>query len=166
MEIKKTFKYCRLNFCGNSGNKIKSIFKKHDIIVAFVNDKKIKNILGSTKDKEDKLTKSGIYQISCPECNKIYIGQTRRDIFTRFKEHRRHFIYNQPEKSAVAKHLMDHGSTEIITKNNMELKKEVRIKQQLDGWESLYMQKHKHQLMNIEPAPIISNLFHIKRNIK
>lgn len=160
----ETKRYCRLNFCGSMGNQIKSVFKRYNIIVAFANDKKIKNILGSTKDKDEILTKSGIYEISCPECDKIYIGQTRRNIETRFKEHRRHLIYNQPEKSAVAKHLIDHGSTKIITRENINLKKEVRINQQLDGWESFFMYKHKHHLINIEPPPITSNLFYLKNN--
>lgn len=47
----------------------------------------LKNILKSTKDKKDIDETSGIYEISCPQCDMKYIGQTKRTIGIRFQEH-------------------------------------------------------------------------------
>jgi hypothetical protein len=49
------------------------------------------------------LRTAGIYRISC-EYGTVYVGQTGRTIEARLKEHRRHVLLNQPERSAVAEH--------------------------------------------------------------
>jgi hypothetical protein len=49
----------------------------------------------------------GIYSIPC-ECGKVYIGQSGRSIQHRIKEHSRHIRLAQPDKSAVAKHSINH----------------------------------------------------------
>ena len=46
--------------------------------------------------------KSGIYQINCKDCEKIYIGKTKRDLETRVKELFRNIKNGEIEKSAVA----------------------------------------------------------------
>ncbi|KAJ8959219.1 hypothetical protein NQ318_022481 [Aromia moschata] len=51
--------------------------------------------------------KSGIYEISCKDCDQKYIGQTKRSILTRFKEHMAHLKYGRTEKSCVAQHAFD-----------------------------------------------------------
>jgi hypothetical protein len=45
----------------------------------------------------------GIYSIPC-ECGRVYIGQRGRTLQLRIKEHNRHIILAQPDKSAVAEH--------------------------------------------------------------
>ena len=49
--------------------------------------KKLKSLLGSTKDPVNSLGKSRIYEIKCQQCDMTYIGQTKRTLETRFKEH-------------------------------------------------------------------------------
>ena len=47
-----------------------------------------KNLLNSKlKDNIPPENKSGIYQINCKVCEKIYIGKTKRNLETRVKEH-------------------------------------------------------------------------------
>jgi hypothetical protein len=55
-----------------------------------------------TKDPPG-LRTPGIYKIPC-ECGKVYIGQSRRSVHLRIKEHGRHFRLAQPDKSALAEH--------------------------------------------------------------
>ena len=65
----------------------------------------IKNLINiNTKDKIPVENKSGVYQINCKECDKIYIGKTKRNLKTRTNEHFRNIKYRQIEKSAVAAH--------------------------------------------------------------
>ncbi|KAJ8941785.1 hypothetical protein NQ318_006821 [Aromia moschata] len=61
-------------------------------------------LLGNPKDKINNNEKSGIYEISCKDCDQKYIGQTKRSILTRFKEHMAHLKYGRTEKSCVAQH--------------------------------------------------------------
>ena len=52
--------------------------------------KKLKTVLPSLKSSVDKSLKSGVvYKITCPRCNLCYVGQTRRHLITRIKEHGR-----------------------------------------------------------------------------
>ncbi|KAJ8936242.1 hypothetical protein NQ318_006168 [Aromia moschata] len=66
-------------------------------------------LLGNPKDKIDNNEKSGIYEISCKDCDQKYIGQTKRSILTRFKEHMAHLKYGRTEKSCVAQHDFDNN---------------------------------------------------------
>ncbi|XP_062559067.1 uncharacterized protein LOC134223867 isoform X1 [Armigeres subalbatus] len=47
----------------------------------------MKTLLGSTKDRVEILNKAGVYQINCSQCDKVYVGQTKRSLDVRFKEH-------------------------------------------------------------------------------
>jgi hypothetical protein len=64
-------------------------------------------MLRSVKD-DLSLKFPGVYRIPC-ECGKVYVGQARRSIETRCKEHMRHIRLDQPEKSAVAEHSVNTG---------------------------------------------------------
>ncbi|KAJ8956727.1 hypothetical protein NQ318_014082, partial [Aromia moschata] len=59
---------------------------------------KLQTFLGNPKDKINNNEKSGIYEISCKDCDQKYIGQTKRSILTRFKEHMAHLKYGRTEK--------------------------------------------------------------------
>jgi hypothetical protein len=50
----------------------------------------------------------GVYRILC-ECGRVYIGQTRRSVDIRLKEHQRHASLQHPDKSAVVEHSIDQG---------------------------------------------------------
>jgi hypothetical protein len=146
-----------MTFVPEVTNKLKRVFNKHDISIVYSNKNKLSNILGSSKDKTPTLKKSGIYSIKCDKCIYQYIGQTRRDIHTRYKEHLSHIKYNRPEKSAVASHVLtqkDH-STSI---NNLSLKMEVNNSNKLDAYESYFIQSTEHT-MNNDNGPISSSLF-------
>lgn len=146
------------NYCPLLTNNIKTVFRKHKIDIVFKN-KKLKNHFISPKDQIDKLHKPGIYKITCIDCDSIYIGQTKRNITTRFKEHIAHIKYNRPTKSAVAQHTLVNNHLNINT-SNLELIKYVPTQTHLDAWESLYMHKYRHHLMNTEDEPIRSALFY------
>ncbi|KAJ8943152.1 hypothetical protein NQ318_022893, partial [Aromia moschata] len=87
------------------------------------------------KDKINNNEKSGIYEISCKDCNQKYIGQTKRSILTRFKEHMAHLKYGRTEKSCVAQHAFDNKHR--IDINNLKLIRNVTNSRQLDAFKSL-----------------------------
>lgn len=145
------------NYTPQITNKLKSIFMKHNLKIVFNNNNKLQNVLHNPKDKIETQNKSGIYKITCNNCENIYIGQTKRNILTRFKEHIAHIKYKRPTKSAVADHVITNNHN--IDIDNLTLIKHISNKNQLDAWESLYIYKHKHKLMNNDDVPIISPLF-------
>jgi hypothetical protein len=138
---------------------LSKIFKTVNAKIAHSNNNKLKDYLNNTKDKIDKTNKSGIYQVSCTSCDLSYIGQTRRNIKTRFKEHMAHFKYNRPEKSSIAQHMIETGHE--ITENNLKLLKETP-NHLLDAYESLYIHKYRENSLNSDKGPIPhSSLFKI-----
>ena len=61
-----------------------------------------------SNDKEVNSNKSGIYKIKCKDCEGCYIGQTSRNLPTRYKEYMRRVKNKELNKSAVAAHFWSH----------------------------------------------------------
>lgn len=112
--------------------------------------------MDSTKDKTAEDDKAGIYKTECNDCDQVYIGQTRRNISTRFKEH---VDMRRAVKSAVIAHITDKKHS--ITREGLKLVKQVNNEWELDAYESLYMHRHAENLMSTQEAPIRSPLFNI-----
>lgn len=141
----KSIGYCSV------ANEVKRSFKRNSKVnISFSTNNKLKFLLGNPKDKISDEEKSGIYQINCDQCDKIYIGQTRRALKTRFKEHQAHFKHKNLERSAMAKHAIeeDHYFT------NVKLVKEVRKPEQLDAYETLFIKKYQNFVLNNDTGPI------------
>lgn len=151
------------NFVPQLTNFLEPIFKKHNIQIVYNNNNKLKNQLGSAKDKINNNDASGIYKVSCGDCEKVYIGQTKRSIGKRFKEHISHIKYNRPNRSAIALHCDETHHFNIITEN-LNLVKRINKPNQLDAYECIYMQKYKNILMNTDSGPIQSSLFNFIKN--
>jgi hypothetical protein len=77
--------------------KFTNLFKNTNIRIAFRSTNMIKQL---TKWKTNNTTpdydKSGIYNITCNTCHKLYIGQTKRSLKLRCKEHIRYIKNNNP----------------------------------------------------------------------
>lgn len=78
----------------------------------------LKSRLGSTKDPIEEPRKSGIYEISCPHCDKVYIGQTRRNLETRTKEHLAEVTKASRDTEKGLSHLFRSKVAEHIFKDN------------------------------------------------
>ncbi|KAJ8942180.1 hypothetical protein NQ318_002853, partial [Aromia moschata] len=70
---------------------------------------KLQTLLCNPKDNIDNNEKSGIYEINCKDSDQKYIGQTKRSILTRFKEHMAHLKYGRTEKYCVSQHAFDNN---------------------------------------------------------
>lgn len=137
-------------------NKIKNKFREYDLDIVYTNQNKLMNLLGSTKDKIDCLHKSGIYSIQCGDCMCEYIGQTKRSILVRYKEHSSYIKHNQGYRSGIASHALNNNHWNI-TKNNLRLVKEINDARKLDAYESYYIQKSDNTL-NLDNGNIESHL--------
>ncbi|KAJ8952363.1 hypothetical protein NQ318_017257 [Aromia moschata] len=54
------------------------IFKNININLVYNSKNKLQTLLGNPKDKINNNEKSGIYEISCKDCDQKYIGQTKK----------------------------------------------------------------------------------------
>ena len=68
----------------------------------------IGRFLPSLKDEINHNEKSNlVYEVPCQNCPFVYIGQTKRDLNSRIKEHQRAINFQRPEKSALCQHSME-----------------------------------------------------------
>jgi len=141
-------------------NKLNESFKKHDIKLVQRSKFTIKNSLANNKFKSrNKLHESGIYREHCKTCDYKYIGQSKRRIFERHKEHVGAIKNYQKGTSAVADHMHSFKIKHELDENKFELLKKVNCEKKLNGWESLYISNINQKLMNKDPPPISSYLF-------
>ena len=101
------------------------------------------------------MQESGIYSISCLDCDAVYVGQTKRMLAKRDDEHRRACKNKQVKLSAVAEHVVTEGHR----RGECELIQKVDRTARLDAWESLHMDKAGDRLMNTQEAPLRSSLY-------
>lgn len=84
---------------------LNNVFKKYNFNIAYRTNNNIRNILQPRLPRPLE-SKTGIYKISCSDCQCFYVGQTGRPFLKRYSEHlpkRDHSIV----KSNFAKHLID-----------------------------------------------------------
>jgi hypothetical protein len=139
--------------------------KQHVIDLVYLNKRKLKDILGNSKDKFGVREKSGVYQVECTSCDAVYIGQTKRCLKTRFKEHYSSIRLNHPEKSNIARHVLqkiNDSQDHTISLDQLILIIEVRKPSELNAYESFYISRRKKEganLMNVAAGRISSRLF-------
>ena len=69
---------------------LQRVFKKHGVPIYHKPWNTLRQSLVHPKDKLDKFQKCGtIYHIECGDCDKDYVGESKRSLETRFKEHLR-----------------------------------------------------------------------------
>ena len=92
----------KIPYVKGTTDKIANVLRKNNIRVVFNTSKKIGQCVRRVKDAVP-LESEGIYSVPCP-CGAQYIGETKRNISQRIKEHIRADKYSQLEKSAIAEH--------------------------------------------------------------
>ena len=96
--------WATFTYMGKEMSYITSVFRRTDLKIAFQTDNTIGNLLGHTNLAPEKFTLSGVYKLTCPDCNKAYAGQTGRRFSIRYNEHKE-VVYNNSHTSSFAQHL-------------------------------------------------------------
>ena len=108
----------------------------------------LRQVLVHPKDKVDKQKKAGVvYKIPCNQCEKVYIGETGRQLGTRITEHRkeaekisdrnftrstRRASTNEHHKSAITdhvcqnNHIMNWEASEIVEQESDKLIRSIK----------------------------------------
>jgi hypothetical protein len=97
--------------------------------------------------KPKKTNLSGINKLKCGTCNKVYIGQSRRSISIRHKEHTC-YIRNYSPTFAYAMHILRNRHEFGPAERTLQLLKHCYKETRMNIWESLFIHTHhKHGLL-------------------
>ena len=112
-------------------SRLKRTLNRYNIDVTFSSSSTLRNILTQTKSSPPSdSTPNSIYSIPCRDCPSFYVGQTKRPVKTRIKEHESNFynnsLYNTDGKMKSAPaiharesgHTMDWNSTSILSSSS------------------------------------------------
>jgi len=73
---------------------------------------KLNQFIKVHKDIDPPLNRNNvIYKISCKNCEATYVGQTKRQLRTRVREHRNNIKQDQSKLSVISEHIMNHNHT-------------------------------------------------------
>lgn len=137
--------YTSLTFVEGLSNKIGKIFDEYNIKTSSNSaGNKLKNLIGTIKDKTHILNKSGIYSVLCQDCNKVYVGKTKRCLSCRFNEHYRPYHLKRNHMSTPADHMIDLNHSFA----GFRLLKQVNNERFLDAFEKIYIYRTKNASMN------------------
>ena len=110
---------------------------------------------------------SGIYKLQC-ECGVQYVGKTSRKFKQLLHKHKYSFIYNKPEKSNFAAHLLNNHHP--LNNNCFNIIKVINDKNHISTWEEFEIYKSyrtghniNDQLPNIN-NPLFKTLMNINKN--
>ena len=128
--------------------KIQRIFTKHRVATVVKPQTTLRQVLVHPKDKVEKQKKAGVvYKIPCSQCEKVYIGETGRQLGTRITEHRkeaekisdrnftrstRRASTNEHHKSAITdhvcqnNHIMNWEASEIVEQESDKFKRWIK----------------------------------------
>lgn len=84
------------------------ILKKHNLKLVYSCQNKLDKIVRTGKDILEPMSNCDvIYRISCNDCDASYVGQTKRQLGTRIKEHRSDINKKSGSPSVISLHRMD-----------------------------------------------------------
>ena len=90
-----------------------------------------------TQNLKSDYEKSGIYKITCKTCHKSYVGQTSRNLKTRFQDHTP-YIKNNDTRSSYALHVLNFGHDCGNINDTMTLLKQVNKPSLLLPYEQMW----------------------------
>jgi len=114
-----TQKWASFTYISKEISYITNIFKRMDLTNTFHTTHTLANLLTHKDQAHDKFSLSGVYKLTCPDCHKMYVGQTGRQFSTRYKEHKTAWC-NHSTTSNFAQHLIEEAHSFGPMNNIME----------------------------------------------
>ena len=119
-------------------------FKSMNFKIAYKPGTQIYKAIRNNKDIIDNNKKYGVYAVNCL-CSSTYVGQTRRNLGTRLKEHREAINRGDLDYSGVSKHMLENATGVCGLQNANLLHSGIKYNQ-LDFLESLEIRKHNNNM--------------------
>ncbi|KAJ8684157.1 hypothetical protein QAD02_019949 [Eretmocerus hayati] len=93
----------------NFSERIKRILSRHDIHTIFKSNNKFDEFIRLGKDKLNHEDRTHVvYELNCLQCPKSYVGQTKRQLKKRVKEHRNNLTSSSQEPNVLSLHKIEH----------------------------------------------------------
>jgi len=153
-------------YIGKETRFITKLFTNTDVKVTFTIDNTIERRL-ATKHGTDqsKYDKSGIHQLTCPDCKMMYTEQIGRPFKIRFPEHLRDFKYSN-YKSKFAQHLSENKHAFGPIEDIMDIVHITNKGKMMDTLEKYYIYKETksnnqiNDKLTVKPNAIFETLIH------
>jgi len=115
-----THKWVTFTYISKETNFITNLFRKTNLKIAFRTNNTVQSLLRHKRQVPHICTQSGVYALTCPDCKKMYVGQTGRNFQVRFKVHKNEFKTNS-HTSNFAKHLIEQTQSFDSIHNTMQI---------------------------------------------
>jgi len=135
---------CSIPYVKNFSNKIAKL-SNSGFKTAYKCNNKLNNIIKPNKDPLPHMQNSNVvYKIACSDCQAAYIGQTKRQLSTRVKEHKHNVNKKSHSLSVIAEHIVntDH---KMDWENTKILDTETNYNKRLIS-ECMYIKIHTHNI--------------------
>jgi hypothetical protein len=96
--------WAKFTYFDNDIRIVTKIFKNSPIKIAYSTNNTIKNNC-IVRDRKDKYSTCGMYELKCLTCDQFCVGQTSRNFKTRYEEHANCIRLNK-DKSTYAVHIL------------------------------------------------------------
>jgi hypothetical protein len=156
-----TKKWATFTYRSAKVRKITNLLKQTDTRITF---KSTNTVLQRTTRKNHHTTQnfeqSGIYQLTCKTCQKVYVGQTRRSLTARYREHTR-YIKNNDSQSAYALHILQNLHEYGTINDTVTLLQPIHTTTLLLPYEQLFIQNYHQkgklipEQQRAEPKPLL-----------
>jgi predicted GIY-YIG superfamily endonuclease len=114
----------QLPYVRGTTDKISNLLRKHNIKTVFTTDRKLNSYFRPVKDTIH-LESCGVYKVPC-ECGLVYIGQTKKPVSGRLKQHKYHERTKNEKLSAIAQHALSDGNHQILYDQTEILDKQIK----------------------------------------
>ena len=115
-----TRKWVTFTYIVKETNFITNLFRKTNLKIAFRTNNTVHSLLRHKQQVPDIYTQSGVYKLKCPDCKKVYVGQTGRSFQVRFNERKNAFKTNS-HTSNFAKRLNEQKHSFDSIHNTMQI---------------------------------------------
>jgi hypothetical protein len=107
-------------YTGKDTRFITKLFKEFNINISYRTRNTIGNILTNKRPNNNPYDEIGVYRLKCQKCSGVYIGQTRRNFKTRYKEHIQDIKSNN-SKTGFSHHILSTGHAYDNIENTLEV---------------------------------------------
>jgi len=124
------------------------------IKIAFICNNTLAHLIKTTtKTKNPPHNRPGIYQLKCHTSNHSYVGQTSRNLKTRYNEHIRYIKSNNPQ-SAYAQHILNNTHEYGTIDSLMTLLKPIHNQHLLTTYEQFYIHSFQNTAISSPNNPL------------
>ncbi|KYN50572.1 hypothetical protein ALC57_07139, partial [Trachymyrmex cornetzi] len=149
--------YSTLPYVKNFTEKFQNVYRKYNLNIAYKPINSLNKFIKTGKDKLDKMDNSDVvYKIICGNCDCSYVGQTKKKLKTRIKEHKAD-IKKSNNHSVVSLHQLQYGHQ--IDWENINILDSERLFYKRSISEMIHIKKQENGINNQNDTEKLPNIY-------